>query len=188
MDSWNPSLPADLRDRLEDWSDQVRQVERGCRGRARTIDDPLDEYAAITEDRGWIVARLEGRPDHGLRELFVDALQLPLADRARPSTSHRATAAAQAFRDFAGPVFDARVADRRSATKRGEADPQLERDLDELLLALVKAAVADGVGIAVLIERSSNLSTSDLSTIFSLARRIEARRWPLQVVLAGLHD
>lgn len=168
--------------RLNDFTDQVHQSEQGRGARARILDGPLDEYAVVLEDRGWVVARLEPRAGQGLRELIVDALQLPVADLVRPNAPSRMAAATEALQRFARPVLDA----RSTGTCPPGEDPHLEDDLHELLLTLVKAAAAEGVGIALLIEKANDLSTTSLGAIFTLTAGAQTASWPLHVILSGL--
>lgn len=174
----------DLHERCQrdDFVGEALRVEGGHGARTRVVDEPLDGYAATLEDRGWTVARVEARAGQGLRGLVVDALQLPVADLVRPRASGRVSTVVAAWRDFARPALDAR------ATGQAPSDElQLEEDLHGLLLTLVQAAAAQGVGVGLLIDNASGLSAADLATVVSLSARTESARWPLQIMLAGLH-
>lgn len=164
---------------LEDLTNQICDVERGHGARARVVDEDLGGYAAVLEDRGWVVARIEPRAGQGLRELVVDALQLPVANLVRPGSSARVAAAERTLRAFAGPLA--------TDHPRPAQDPHLEEDLHGLLLVLVQAAALEGVALALLIENAGDLGATDLGVVVALAAQAESARWPLQVILAGLH-
>ena len=170
------------RSQRDDFAGEALRVEGGHGARTRVLDQPLDEYATILEDRGWIVARAEACDGQGLRELIVDALQLPVADLVRPHASARVATVVATWQDFARPVLEAR------ATGQAPSDElQLEEDLYELLLTLCQAAAAQGAGVGLLIDNACGLSAADLATVVSLSARTERVRWPLQIMLAGLH-
>lgn len=105
-----------------------------------------------------------------------------MANRVRPNAPSRVAAATGALQQFARPVLDA----RSTGTCPPGEDPHLEDDLRELLLTLVKAAAAEGVGIALLIEQANDLSTTSLGAIFTLTAGAQTAGWPLHVILSGL--
>ena len=178
MDSPHGSRPS-TGSRLEDFAGEVLHVERGRAARSRVVDEPAHGYAAVLEDRGWIVARIEARSECGLRELVAAAFHLPVADLVRPMASQRVAAAAAALREFAHPVLE-------SGARPPSRDRSLETDLHRLLLRLVQAAAADGVGVGLLVDDAGELCAADLATVAALSARAEEHRWPLQIVLAGL--
>lgn len=193
--------PADLIDRdneLEDWLVQLHRTERGrgarpavvhgLRGVGKTV--LLGEFMMAAEQREWIVGMVEAGVGKDLRELLVDAFQLPLANLARPSASARVKTALRTFTSFRATVTDSGTwsfgldLDLDPAT--GANSGILEADLSHLVRDLSTAAAESGVGVALLIDEAQDLASDELQALCALAHHAGQRRWPLLIALAGL--
>ena len=160
----------------------------GLRGVGKTV--LLSRFAAMAEDRDWIVAQVEAGADKPLRQVLAEALHGPLADRVRPSAGRRllrGLKTALSFRASYDAAGSWNFGLDLSETPGGGADTgQLDVDLAKLVRDLALAAEEEGTGLAILVDEAQDLSTAELVALCSTAHQAGQQEWPVQFALAGL--
>lgn len=160
----------------------------GLRGVGKTV--LLTDLMSSAEDAEWIVGYAEAGTDKSLRELLAEALQLPLADRARPHAAQKVLSALKTFASFRASVTTEGVwtfgLDLDSVAGGGADSGTLDLDLSRVVRDLSAAAAEGGAGLALLIDEAQDLTTKELTALCSIAHMASQRGWPFLVALAGL--
>lgn len=160
----------------------------GVRGVGKTV--LLNEFRAMAERRGWIVAKVEAGGERPFRTLVAQSLNQALRSatgrfKLGPRLRH-ALGAFKAFTLKAAPDGSLALGIDVEAT-RGIADTgDLELDLTELALDLAETARDLGVGVVILIDEMQNLSTEELAAIAAASHEAGQRNMPFAVIGAGL--
>jgi hypothetical protein len=183
---------------LNEWRVELEHAEAGGTAQPMVLSGLRDvgktvllaEFARLAADRGWIVARLDGRVGTSLREAVGNALHGPLADLARPSAGERLWRALKTMASFRASV------DRSgtwnfgldlSGVGGGGADTGvLEVDLTKVIHDVAAAAAEDGKGLAVLVDEAQDVAGDELAALCSTVHAASQDGWALTVGLAGL--
>lgn len=160
----------------------------GLRGVGKTV--LLVDLQTTAEDAGWIVGYAEAGAGKSLREMLADALQLPLADLARPSAGQKIRTALKTFLSFNASVTSegtwAFGLDLDGDAGGGADSGALDLDLSKVVRDVAAAAADEGVGLALLIDEAQDLSVEELTALCSIAHMVSQRGWPVLIALAGL--
>lgn len=160
----------------------------GLRGVGKTV--LLTDLMGTAEDSGWIVGYAEAGTGKALRELLGEALQLPLADLARPNAGQKVLAALKTFVSFRASVNPDGVwsfgLDLDAARGGGADSGSLDLDLSKMARDVTAAAAEEGAGLALLIDEAQDLTAEELTALCSIAHMAAQRGWPLLMALAGL--
>lgn len=181
-DAWTNALA-----RITAGRDDRSLVLFGLRGVGKTV--LLSELMSTAEEAGWIVGFAEAGADKPLREMLAEALQLPLADLARPEAGHKVLSALRTFLSF-----------KASVTSEGmwtfglDLDPvaggadsgTLDLDLGKVVRDISAAAAESNTGLALLIDEAQDLTPAELIALCTVAHQATQRRWPVLIALAGL--
>lgn len=175
-------------DRVMAGRDDRSLVLYGLRGVGKTV--LLSDLMRSAEGKGWITGFAEAGTGKSLRELLSEALQLPLADLARPDASERVRSALKTFTSFQASVtpegtwtFGLDL----DATHGSHADSgSLDLDLSQIVREVSAAAGENGRGLALLIDEAQDLTSDELTAICSVMHMATQRRWPVLIALAGL--
>lgn len=183
---------------LQMWGNSLRRAEKtridqpivlyGLRGVGKTT--LLAEFGRVARRRDWIVARLEAGAGRDLRQLLGEALYQPLSDLAQPGAGTRLLAALKTALSFKASydttgtwTFGLDL----SGAKGGGADTGLlDTDVRKLIRDLSAAADEAGVGLAILIDESQDLTSAELATIATVAHEAVQDDWSVLFALAGL--
>lgn len=160
----------------------------GLRGVGKTV--LLTDLMTSAERADWIVGYAEAGTDKSLRELLGDALQLPLADLARPNAGQRVLSALRTFTTFRASVTSDGVwsfgLDLDSAGGGGADSGSLDLDLSKMVRDVSAAAAESGKGLALLIDEAQDLTEQELTALCSVMHMATQRGWPFLLALAGL--
>ena len=160
----------------------------GLRGVGKTV--LLVDLQTTAEDAGWVVGYAEAGAGKSLREMLTDALQLPLADLARPSAGQKIRTALKTFLSFNASVTSEGTwtfgLDLDGDAGGGADSGALDLDLSKVVRDISSAAGDEGVGLALLIDEAQDLSTEELTALCSIAHMASQRNWPVLLALAGL--
>lgn len=160
----------------------------GLRGVGKTV--LLVDLHSTAERAGWIVGYAEAGAGKALREMLTEALQVPLADLARPSASQKIRTALKTFLSFNASVtsdgtwtFGLNLDDDAGG---GADSGALDRDLTKVVRDIASAAADEGGGLALLIDEAQDLTRAELTALCAIAHTASQRGWPILIALAGL--
>lgn len=174
--------------RIEAGRDDRSMVLYGLRGVGKTV--LLSDLMTTAESAGWVVGYAEAGTGKPLRELVGDALQLPLADLARPNAGQRVLSALKTFASFRAMVTSDGVwtfgLDLDAAPGGGADSGSLDLDLSKVVRDIASVAAEQGTGLALLIDEAQDLTTEELTALCSIAHMAAQRKWPFLLALAGL--
>lgn len=175
-------------DRITAGRDDRSLVLYGLRGVGKTV--LLSDLMRSAENKDWITGFAEAGSGKSLRELMGEALQLPLADLARPDASERVRSALKTFLSFQASVTSEGTWTfglDLGATKGTPANSgTLDLDLSQIVRDVSAAAGESGRGLALLIDEAQDLTQEELTALCSVMHMATQRRWPVLIALAGL--
>lgn len=178
---------ADAMARITSGRDDRSLVLFGLRGVGKTV--LLSDLMTTAEEAGWIVGFCEAGATKSLRDMLAEALQLPLADLARPDAGQKVLAALRTFLSF-----NASVTSDGTWTFGLDLDPAtggansgtLDLDLTKVVRDISAAAAENNTGLALLIDEAQDLTPDELTALCAVVHQATQRRWPLLIALAGL--
>lgn len=160
----------------------------GLRGVGKTV--LLVDFQSIAERADWIVGYTEAGAGKPLREMLADALQMPLADLARPSAGQKIRTALKTFLSFNASVTSEGTwtfgLDLDKDSGGGANTGSLDFDLAKMVRDVSSAAAEEGVGLALLIDEAQDLTIEELTALCAIAHTAAQRNWPVLITLAGL--
>ncbi|MGQ0846425.1 MAG: ATP-binding protein [Sporichthyaceae bacterium] len=183
LDAWRVGL-----ERIERGRDSQPHALYGLRGVGKTV--LLSEFAATARARDWIVAQVEGGAGASLRSTLGEALHAPMADRARLSAGERLRAALKTMLSFKASYDTSGVwsfgLDLEAARGGGADTGVLETDLVKVVADVSAAAREEGVGLAIVVDETQELTSEELAALCALAHVGGQRGWALAFAVAGL--
>ncbi len=167
-------------------------VVSGLRGVGKTV--LLNALRGLAVQRAWGTAKVEARPDRGVRLPLAQAVHAAVREVAhRHRDPDRVEAVAGVLKSFAmrTPMEDRRGVRWHppidvTATK-GRADSgDLELDLTELFFDVAELAHDLGVGVALFVDEMQDVEPDELAALCSACHELSQQAAPLIIVGAGL--
>ncbi|MFZ1412938.1 MAG: AAA family ATPase, partial [Micropruina sp.] len=185
-------------EQLTRWATQLARAERrrparsevlyGLRGVGKTV--LLRRLHKQVELREWVAGFIEAGTGKALRELVVEAFQLPLAELARPSAGKRIRKALRTFLSFKASLDSSGTwtfgIDLDADEGGGANTGALDLDLLKLIVDLSSAMEEEGRGVALLIDEAQDLRRDEMTTLCAIVHAANQRSLPFVVALAGL--
>ncbi|HEV8055134.1 MAG TPA: ATP-binding protein [Nocardioidaceae bacterium] len=167
-------------------------VLSGLRGVGKTV--LLNVMRSLAVQRAWGTAKIEARPEQGLRLPIAQAVHAAVREVAhRHRDPDRVDAIAGVLKAFA---FRSRLEERKGVrwqpptdvpASKGRADSgDLELDLTELFTDVADLARDLGVGLALFVDEMQDAAPAELAAVCGAGHEISQQRAPLVVVGAGL--
>ena len=167
-------------------------VLSGLRGVGKTV--LLNAMRSLAVQRAWGTAKIEARPEQGLRLPIAQAVHAAVREVAhRHRDPDRVDAIAGVLKAFA---FRSRLEERTGVrwqpptdvpASKGRADSgDLELDLTELFTDVADLARDLGVGLALFVDEMQDAAPAELAAVCGAGHEISQQRAPLVVVGAGL--
>ncbi|MBA3620060.1 MAG: ATP-binding protein [Actinomycetota bacterium] len=167
-------------------------VLSGLRGVGKTV--LLNAMRSLAVQRAWGTAKIEARPEQGLRLPIAQAVHAAVREVAhRHRDPDRVDAIAGVLKAFA---LRSRLEERKGVrwqpptdvpASKGRADSgDLELDLTELFTDVADLARDLGVGLALFVDEMQDAAPAELAAVCGAGHEISQQRAPLVVVGAGL--
>ncbi len=167
-------------------------VLSGLRGVGKTV--LLNVMRSLAVQRAWGTAKIEARPEQGLRLPIAQAVHAAVREVAhRHRDPDRVDAIAGVLKAFA---LRSRLEERKGVrwqpptdvpASKGRADSgDLELDLTELFTDVADLARDLGVGLALFVDEMQDAAPAELAAVCGAGHEISQQRAPLVVVGAGL--
>jgi hypothetical protein len=161
----------------------------GLRGVGKTV--LLNRIRQVAEAEGYLVELIEAPEQKNIAELLVPALRKILLrlDDYR-NVSDKVKRAIRTLKSFVGAVkltYGEIEIGLDIDAERGAADSgDLERDLQDLFVAVGEAALARDTAVAIVIDELQYLHEKELSALIMAVHRVAQNQLPLALIGAGL--
>lgn len=183
---------------IGDWDVSLQRAERGktdqpmilygLRGVGKTV--LLSRLRRDAERRDWLTVQVEAGSGRALRDMVGEGLYGPLADLARPSAGKRLLRALKTALSFKAS-YDASGTwnfgvDLSGATGGAADSGVLLTDLGKVIRDVSLAARDEGIGLALLIDESQDLTSEEITTLAAVMQSAATDDLPVLFALAGL--